>query len=176
MLPDERTIAYTAGFFDGEGCLGDYGKSRYSARIAQGEANDGGEILATLREQWGGLGSIHKYRKRHRDQEWHVFEWQIGGAWQIERFLAALAPHLRIKRAKAERLLATVREHIATRRYSFTPEQDRIIRDRWSDRSISLKRLAKLAGHSETGLRKRARLFNLPDRRKAKAYVRYSCR
>jgi hypothetical protein len=129
MLPEITVIAYTAGFVDGEGCIGHYGRYGFNIRVSQSEINYGGEILARLRADWGGIGTIHKYKKRFDNQKHFIYEWSVGGAWQVETLLGAIAPYLRVKRERGLQVLQAVRHHIATRRCQFSPAQRAIIRE-----------------------------------------------
>lgn len=92
------TLAYLAGFFDGEGSLGFWRSGRGYRHFRMGMCNTNREILDLFQAVLGG-SIVHKpLGKLGRKQQWH---WSVCGdaAWDA---YYKLEPYLREKRWKQE--------------------------------------------------------------------------
>ena len=92
---DGSTLAYAAGFLDGEGCFGFYVRS---VRIECNHTHR--PTLEFLSELFGGTVRSVKYSGKNKPQ----FNWRLCGL-KAARALDQLAPYLREKKAKAEELV-----------------------------------------------------------------------
>jgi hypothetical protein len=95
-------VAYTAGFFDGEGCIN---IARYLQRgrpyhtLAVIFTNTNFEVLHWLQRRWGGNVQLHPKPKNPRWRRSAVLWLSAGPAKPL---LTAMLPHLIIKKAEAE--------------------------------------------------------------------------
>jgi hypothetical protein len=121
LAPPLATVApalaiYTAGLFDGEGCVHMLGgrRCRPWVDLSQGEGNDpGGLILRALAEEWqiGKVYAISQAADRRRGMKSRD-QWRfvVVPLRHVGYFLRAIAPHLRIKGAAAAEALAWLEE------------------------------------------------------------------
>jgi hypothetical protein len=95
------TLAYIAGFFDGEGCVGFVrARSAIYARVLV--TNTDRAVLEKLQQQFG--GDIRQLALRRSG-------WKTGWYWRLSwsravAFLDAIYPWLRVKRAQAQTIFA----------------------------------------------------------------------
>lgn len=96
--PDAVTLAWVAGFFDGEGSVGLYQRPsngpnayRLSVRVSQKRP----EVLRLLRSMFGG-----SLRRSPGTPEWEVADRNAA------TFLTAIRPHLRVKANEVDVALA----------------------------------------------------------------------
>lgn len=97
---DVLSVAWAAGFLDGEGCFTitrsaprrQFAPRIHAAQIVQ-------EPLDKLLELFGGHVALRD--TRHRP----LWYWEVAGATAVVRVLPLLIPHLLVKRAQAEMLL-----------------------------------------------------------------------
>jgi hypothetical protein len=96
----KTSLAYIAGFFDGEGSIGVYsgGGSGMTlrAQVTQADALGSRDLLDEFRTEWG--GSICIFNRTLRRQAWNF---QVGGE-RASRLLRDLRPHLRLKADQAD--------------------------------------------------------------------------
>jgi len=91
---------YTAGFFDGDGCVSilkhnrDGASTIYSLHVSIRQKRR--THLDKLREKWDFLGSIHENRYKYR-----TYEWVIRSA-KAEKFLRSILPYAQIKKDQIE--------------------------------------------------------------------------
>lgn len=102
----ESELAYTAGFFDGEGTIMVRDRIQKGCRnphhaLVAKLCNTDRPILDWLQAEFGGTVSIHAHGTdlRHRLDAW---SWTLGGRLQVVTFLRAIEPHLRVKRKQAQ--------------------------------------------------------------------------
>jgi hypothetical protein len=102
-MTSEAELAYFAGFFDGEGCVGINpvskagGVSRYYCLYATARQIDT-TPLQMLKEAFGGcIQGPHNASATKRG----TYSWRVQAA-QAEQFLVAVLPYLVVKRAQAE--------------------------------------------------------------------------
>lgn len=99
---EQATLAYTAGFFDGEGCI------RIEKSIRQGRArpsyilracvtNTNSEVLAIFKKCWG--GAIYPKSKPIRIRS--HYEWNLVGN-KVIPFLHDILPFLVVKREEVK--------------------------------------------------------------------------
>jgi hypothetical protein len=97
-------LVWTAGFFDGEGCISLQRRRRdgnvYHRLRINASQNDP-EALYRLRAVWGGSVSLYEEK---RAAQWTLAE------TRAREFLEAVAPYLIVKRREAEVALRYVRE------------------------------------------------------------------
>lgn len=94
---DTHSIAYYAGFFDGEGYVGNGFRGRMEVRIV----NTYRPILDEICSKYGG----HVYeRKKSNTRHRTAYELAIVGQEDVERFLSDIYPHLREKKKRVDAL------------------------------------------------------------------------
>jgi hypothetical protein len=102
--PSDMTIAWAAGFFDGEGCVFGYdgiqrGYRRFTFGLLVSQVAP--EPLDELHHGWGGsVRCAASGNPRHQDQ----WRWSVRGH-EAAVFLEDILPYLRVKRAAAETAL-----------------------------------------------------------------------
>lgn len=126
------SIAYTAGFIDGEGCITI--KKIHKDRLKRSKhdcyqlivciTNTDIRPLKALKERWGGnLRQLKRYEPHHRLRYFWVLP-----AKQAMRMLEAIFPYLIVKRAVAEACMKMQRTNLANQYRNngmlITPEQD----------------------------------------------------
>ena len=129
--PTEVEIAWLAGFFDGEGCIGIYPKSKGYSYIVT-ISNTDPRPLAKFREIFG--GNIHLNNNRHlagheNDRPCYHYALYARGA---QLFLELALPYFVIKKEQAEIFLEARRN-----------------KSPWVGRNFDLSRLANLAHLTE---------------------------
>lgn len=121
---DEATLAYTAGLFDGEGCIQirrteptrprDCGK--VSHRLHATLTNTDGPVLDWMVDTHGGALARSGYLRKRQP-----YRWIVTGP-DATAFLERHLPYLRIKRAQAEIAIEFGRLVAANGRRHLTPE------------------------------------------------------
>lgn len=93
------SLAYAAGLIDGEGCIHlDTTGRTYKARVSVGMTQPALELLKEMQSEWGGT----LYQLRAATDRWAAaWTWHMTGP-TAERFLLAVRPYLRLKRAQAD--------------------------------------------------------------------------
>ncbi len=87
---NDLELAYFAGFFDGEGCVGSYHR-KHSVCLTNTDARS----LSRARELWG--GSILKQSKEsRRGARQDIFQWYIYGHYS-RKFLEDIRPFVKMK-------------------------------------------------------------------------------
>lgn len=94
---DKALIAYTAGFFDGEGCIYVNPHGYLQLFIA----NTCMAALHSLRRSWGELGHISSWQSKKHPHYKPKHSWTIGGK-QAGYFLRQIRDHLLIKTVQAD--------------------------------------------------------------------------
>ncbi len=104
MTPTEA--AWLAGFFDGEGCFGQYAagrEKRYLAWILKIDNTD----LQALKycQQITGCGTVRPkaLKQPHHKQQW---VWRVYSQRDIQALTTQMLPYLQVKRGIAEEFLA----------------------------------------------------------------------
>lgn len=102
---DPLEVAYFAGLFDGDGSV-----AMYFSRARPKQPNDqihitniDVRVLIRARDLFGGRIVPHAPSRMSRQATWR---WYVCGL-RAERFLRAVLPHLKIKKAQAEVYLST---------------------------------------------------------------------
>ena len=117
-MHDMGSLAYLAGFFDGEGCISTWtqpGKHRdnhyWEVNATQSEKN-GNEPLCQMLERWGGSIFLVAPLKAHHSP---IYRWKARG---IEAAIALhdMYPHLQIKKQQATNALEALRSKPKIRR------------------------------------------------------------
>jgi hypothetical protein len=97
-MPAE-SMAYWAGFFDGEGCVTIRRSNRYrggnpSYQCCVSVTNKDLLVLMELREEFGG-----KIYPKSRREKCHAlaFEWFTSRRSEVEHFLSSIGPYIRVK-------------------------------------------------------------------------------
>lgn len=94
------SLEWLAGFFDGEGYIGIYGRKR-NWRLLAGIAQCNKEILTQIQTQFGGCLYAKLRRSVKHNQGWEL-RWS---SQEAATLLKQLFPYLRIKREQAEFVL-----------------------------------------------------------------------
>lgn len=92
-------VAYTAGFVDGEGCIGlRISKGRTDVRLDVSIANTNRQVLILLQKRWG--GALHLMRKESvtRKRAWYL---RISG-YEALGLLKRIEPFMIVKRKQVE--------------------------------------------------------------------------
>lgn len=107
-------IRYIAGLFDGEGCISlhtdssgvpeRYKKPRKVFQVSI--TNTYKPVLLDLKRQFG-CGSVHRNSKPKKAHYKQCYSWTVTGG-NAMRFLELIEPYLRIKGAKARRVLGNL--------------------------------------------------------------------
>jgi hypothetical protein len=97
------TLAYMAGFFDGEGCISLIPRTsrgnRYRVQISISNTNEW--IIQWFRFNFG--GSVAFEDRREENPNWKdTWRWTITSGRQALRFLQAISPYLILKKPQAE--------------------------------------------------------------------------
>lgn len=119
-MPSDLELAWTAGLFDGDGCITLARTGRAFGRPVIAVDTTDPEIHAELCRLYGGsIVTKRKVREHHR-QAW---SWRIYGADQILDLLAKILPYMRcaIKLERGRMLLAEYRQ-LTPRNGFYTPE------------------------------------------------------
>jgi len=109
----ETQRAYLAGFFDGDGCVNithtssNCGTDYYRLQVVLTQKSV--EFLELLREQIGGIGSIHvsQTKNPHNDRDCWIANWRIV-SYQSERFLRLIEPYV-IRKAEQVKIALELR-------------------------------------------------------------------
>ena len=137
LMSEELELAYFAGFFDGEGCIGLYwitSKKGYQPQTQLGNTNK--PILKAFQARFGGIVRSCKVKPFQRP----TWQWSInGGGAKIAYFLKAILPYLRQKKEEAETMLEYI-DTITTTTKPIPPELQEI-RKKLSERLKELKRV-----------------------------------
>lgn len=131
-------LAYLAGLFDGEGCIGFYRHGdrptypQYILTISVVQSYR--PSLESLSELFGGFVHTRKLRdkKPHHKQ---TYQWYVRGK-ATDKFLEVMTPYLREKKAQAELALEIRAKQRIGPRHRPTPE----LLISWSDEMKRLKR------------------------------------
>ncbi len=94
-------LAYVAGIFDGEGCVG-FGRCRTAVFPRIFVSNTNRDLLEALRDQFGGDINPASNRKAGWKQGWN---WRLSWTAAVE-FLDKISPYLRIKNRQAHTVFA----------------------------------------------------------------------
>ena len=105
------TFEYIAGFFDGEGCVITLGAHRHLVGLAQRTPRVLHTIKAFLADH-GIAAQIYESTDRRRAVHVQTYQLQITNMVSVERFLAAVVPHLIVKRNISARALKRTRERL----------------------------------------------------------------
>ena len=99
---DPLEIAYFAGLFDGEGSIGIYFtvSNKHTPAQTVNITNTDIRVLARAKTLFGGQVYAHMPNRVKPTWRWHISGLKAG------RFLAAIMPHLVIKKSQAEVYLA----------------------------------------------------------------------
>lgn len=97
---DRETLAYLAGFFDGEGSLGHWKNGPKTRSFSMSLANTNLSILQEFQRRFGGsvCGKDPKYASNHFQKKM-MWQWRVWGETAWEAYYA-LEPWLREKRWK----------------------------------------------------------------------------
>ncbi len=103
--------AYLAGFFDGEGCVGVYGKGGRSGKYRNWVLTISNTHRPTLKycQKLTGVGSVveKKTKLLHHKKQW---VWNVKSQRNIVSILTQMLPFLKIKKKKVKILLASWRD------------------------------------------------------------------
>lgn len=107
-MPEEKTtaeLAYTAGLFDGEGCIyfNKRLKGHHIPQLFVTVTNTDLDVLYWLKETYGGSVSRHTKGTLAHKESW---SWAMGGNPMSRAFLGQIVPYLKIKRLKAIRAIS----------------------------------------------------------------------
>lgn len=93
-------MAFTAGFFEGEGCLLPRTAARkgYGVQLVQSEGNNGFAALSRIQAAWN-MGNIYQQPARGRSGPRSV--WLVQREYQVAFFLRAIVDNLFIKKQAA---------------------------------------------------------------------------
>lgn len=92
------SIPYTAGFLDGEGCVGlSIARGRGNLRLHVDIANTQRAVLSKLQERWGGSVSRLSRGSERRKKSYYL---RVSGHGAV-RLLQAVFPYLLVKRRQA---------------------------------------------------------------------------
>lgn len=132
---DEQTLAYAAGFLDGEGCFYAAGGHWLGTRISA--ENSYKEVVFWLKNNFG--GSIYKVKKQ-KDHHLQLYRWVIAGEEAIN-LCVALVPYLKEKSEQATILVELSKTKIDHKKHGRSLPQY-IIQKR-NDLKTLLKKLKK---------------------------------
>lgn len=108
--PTVIDVVYAAGFFDGEGSIVSNriaSKRSASYKLHTSVMNTDRPVLDWLQAQFG--GRIYKHEFANKPSNWRAgFQWHISQIDELEEFLVAIRPYLRIKRAITDNALEMV--------------------------------------------------------------------
>jgi len=90
--------AWIGGLFEGEGCVGDYGRCRYSLRLTSTEI----ETISTVFRLVGQGTIVYRSRKRPLKDAW---SWSISSARSIIHLGNQILPYLTSKQDQMEALV-----------------------------------------------------------------------
>ena len=110
---------YIAGFFDGEGSVGWYGKDNKNPRITISQKND--KVLFKIKEFL--LKEKIRSGIANKDSKEIVTQLFITRRKDVESFLKNIIPHLIVKKRGAERVLDLVLKTNYKTRYSIEEEE-----------------------------------------------------
>jgi len=105
---EDTKLAYSAGFFDGEGCCTITSTKASATRRAYHRprvavVNTVYASLLQYYKRWGGsICKVSHSENKHKD----CYIWSIYSARKVKRFIIDILPYLRIKRKQALLLLA----------------------------------------------------------------------
>ena len=100
MSLNKEELAYSAGFFDGEGCIGVGGIKTIAKSVTARVYNAHKEPLEFFKGAFG--GKIHHKKRSLQNAHWSdMYEWVLCGR-NSEEFLQKILPYLRIKHAEVE--------------------------------------------------------------------------
>jgi len=127
LTPPYGLICYTAGLFDGEGCIHIQRKrgAPVTCLLSQGEGNNGEAHLNRLCAEWG-VGKVVCNRKPKEPNRRPIYVWRIGAINEAGWFLEVLRAEMRIKQATADTALTYLRDLAGYGKPQATkPEQQR---------------------------------------------------
>jgi hypothetical protein len=105
-LPKPWVVHYTAGLFDGEGCVLERyrpsGSLVINCTTSQTAGNHGQELFTWLQSEWG-IGRIGVEPKKKNASP--CFHWTVAAHREVVYFLEAIEPYLFVKKDKAQRAL-----------------------------------------------------------------------
>ena len=110
---------YTAGFFDGEGCVNISSDRLGKPYIRILVVNTDNSVLQKFQEKWGGNIT---HNKRHKENWKRSYTWRLSHQKAIN-FLKDLEPHLIVKKKQT---------NLAISFYEITPGKG----TKWSDESL----------------------------------------
>ena len=96
MGMDKEKIAYTAGFFDGEGYVGLGFRERIEIRIVQTDKL----VLEQLQHWWGGNIYIHTKKSKIRKT---AYVWILLEREKVNTFIESIYPYLKVKKQQIDR-------------------------------------------------------------------------
>lgn len=109
-LQGEIEVAYTAGFFDGEGSVNSIriaSKRSASYKVHTSVMNTERSVLEWLQGRFGGKIYDHGFKKKPTN--WRPgYQWHINQVDALEAFLRAIRPYLRIKGALTDNALEMI--------------------------------------------------------------------
>lgn len=112
-------LAYFAGFFDGEGCVGikkpSTRRTSHSPYVTVSQVRP--EVLLQLKATFG--GGIHFASKCGKNGIWC---WQMAGSKRVLEFLRQIEPYLVVKKAEAQVVMGAFRVHVRVKK-SGTPAE-----------------------------------------------------
>jgi len=150
--PSIDIIAYTAGLLDGEGSVqinhSNTGSGKAYWSLCVQICNVGEGFLESLREEWGGIGSLTYWTSRGSRKNRRICNWRFHSA-QAEWFLKQLLPYLRLKKEHAQ-IAIEFRGFVAPHKGWFTPE-------RLEKRSQLALRIRELNARTGKGLAARSK-------------------
>lgn len=103
MLTDRDFVAWTAGFFDGEGCVMIQGLSSGSLRLGVALGQKVREPLDAVAARWGGTVRVSRESRSNRHAT--MYDWRLHGRHAVV-FLEEVRPFLLVKAAQADVAIA----------------------------------------------------------------------
>lgn len=98
---DIADIAYIAGLFDGEGCITENGKGFFVAQIGMTD-----EPVIRWVARLGGTVRIEAGPNRGNRKP--LYRWRLMAANDVQAFLRAIHPYLRVKQSAAENAIVAI--------------------------------------------------------------------
>ena len=93
----KNSIAYAAGFFDGEGYVGLGYRLRLEVRVTQTQKR----VLDNLKDTWGGGVYPRKIVRGRRP----AFDWVLVEHQKVHKFLKDVYPFLQVKKLQVDKTL-----------------------------------------------------------------------
>ena len=102
MTQKEKYI-YIAGFFDGEGCVGIFGKRKFhQLSIVQTDKEVLEFVKTTMKCGW------IQTRKMKNEKLKQRYDFKISGIYKVQDFLRKIYPYLKVKKIQAQRMLKII--------------------------------------------------------------------